>query len=280
MMANNLKDSIQISLAIGIPEEASQGFQKAKNFLNATTNNTINSLTDITKKSINTVVESTEKANYVLTKGAEETKNILTQTVTDTANNVNKFTSTTVDSIAEQAQHIEDSLLVTGSNIEQSLENKLHKIEQLSTTISTEIEQTITSFLTHQIDNVKAWIDSHPSVSLVLKCLAWAVNHPLLSLVIFLLSIFIVLQLFKVCSRLLEKGLLVTLLAPFKFAAPLFKSSFMPLSLLGKQSSSAFVSGSQDSNDRLNKLLNRLEAIKQEQNSILEEISTIVTANK
>jgi hypothetical protein len=279
-MMHNLDNSVKIFLSLGLPEQATQGIEKAKNLLNETTNSTINNLKNITTKSITAVGESTEKANYALSTGAEEAKHILTQTVTDTANNVNKFTITTVDTINEQANHVKDSLLVTGSNIEQSLEQKLHQVEQLSNTISTEIERTITSFFTHQIDNIQIWIDAHPIISIPLKFLAWGVNHPIPGLVIFIIFIFICLQLFTVFSRLLQRGLLFTLAAPFKLVAPLLKWSFIPLKLLGQNSTSAFISGAQNSNDRLTKLLSKLEEIKQEQNSILEEISAIVAANK
>ncbi|BAZ00227.1 hypothetical protein NIES37_42160 [Tolypothrix tenuis PCC 7101] len=279
-MVHILEDSVKFSLSMGLPEQATQGIEKAKNFLNDTTNSTINNLKDITTKSITVVGESTEKANHVLSTGAKEAKQVLTQTVTDTANNVNKFTMTTVDTIHEQANNVKDSLLVTSSNIEQSLEQKLHQVEQLSNTISTEIERTITSFFTHQIDNIKIWIDAHPIISVPLKFLAWGVNHPIPGLVIFIVFILIFLQLFTVFNRLLQRGLLLTLAAPFKLVTPLFKWSFIPLRLLGQKSSSAFISGSQNSNDRLTNLLSRLEIIKQEQNSILEEISAIVAANK
>ncbi|MDZ8106770.1 MAG: hypothetical protein RM338_14290 [Nostoc sp. DedQUE12a] len=130
------------------------------------------------------------------------------------------------------------------------------------------------------MDNVKLWVDSHPVISWSLKFLDWGIDHPVFGLIIFLIVIFLIWQLFKIFARLIEKGLLATLTAPFNLVASLFKFSFKPLSFLGKNSKEALLSNYQDKQDKLSKLLNRLEAIKQEQDNILQEITAIISTNK
>lgn len=202
-MVTSVQNSQQISLSIGLPEEASKAIANGKNLLNETTHNTIN-----------------------------------------------------------------------------SVGGKLQQLEQLSNTISIEIERTINSLINHKLVKIQHWVDAHPAISWLLKFITWSINHPAFGLVIFLLVIFIIWQLFKVCGRLVEKGLLVALTAPIKLITKLLKFSFKPLSFLGGNSKNVFLFNSQDQQDKLRKLLNRLEAIKQEQNDILQEITAIVSAKK
>ncbi|MBD2496826.1 hypothetical protein [Nostoc sp. FACHB-280] len=271
-MVNTIETSQQISLSIGLPEEASKALINSKNFLNETTHNTINNITDITHKSLNGVTESAEKANHSLSKIADVAKHTVTENVGNTANNVSEITNQTFGAITEQAKH-------TGHDIVNSVEGKFQQLEQLSNTISTEIERTINSLINHQLDNVQRWVDTHPVIYWGLNFLNWGVNHPLFGLVIVLLAVFIIWQLFKAFGRLLEKGLLTTLTAPFKLMKPLFKFSFKPLSFLAGNSKDELLN-SQYKQDKLSQLLNRLESIKQEQNDILQEITAIVSANK
>jgi hypothetical protein len=47
-MMYNLDNSVKISISIGLPEQATQGVEKAKNLLNHRNNSTINNLKYIT----------------------------------------------------------------------------------------------------------------------------------------------------------------------------------------------------------------------------------------
>lgn len=272
-------DVRQVFFAIKLPEQANQGLVNTKSFLNEATHQTINNLSEITNKSLNSVNETAAQANQTFSTLTDEAKQSLTQTVGNTANNVNQITTKTVEAIAEKAKQAEDSWLVTSHKITSSLEDNLQKVEQLSNTLSIEIERSINSLINQQLSNLHNWINEHPVIAWVLKILTWSINHPILSLIAFLLVIFMIWQLFKVFGRLLEQGLLATLSAPFKFFAPLLKFSFKPLTSLKGNSKVTPTFNSYNKQDRLNKLLSRLEAIKQEQDNILQEITAIVSAN-
>ncbi len=277
-MVNVINDTGKISLGIGLSEELSQSFFKTKNLVNETTTKTVNNLTELTNKSLSSVTEAAEKANHSLSAVAEAAKDSLTQSTTKAVNNISQVSAKAVDSIAETTKHAEDSLLESVEKTKNSLDDALQKAELLSKTVSTEVERAVSSLINHELDNLRSWIDAHPVISWMLKSLIWSINHPIMSIFIILLSIYITWQLFKSFSHLLEQGLLATLTAPFKFFLSLFKLSFKPLTFWQRNFNDS--SNSQDSNERLAKLLSRLEAIKQEQNGILQEITTIVSANK
>jgi hypothetical protein len=257
-------DVRQIFLTVSLHEQATQGLVNTKNFVNETTHQTINNLTELTNQSINSVTETAAQANHTLSTLTDEAKQSLTQTV---------------DTIAEKAKQTETSWLVTSDKITSYLEDNLQKLEELSNTISTEIERSFNTLINHQLDKINYWIDGHPVISWMLKFLTWSINHPLVALIGFLLVIFIIWQFFKVFSRFLEQGLLATLTAPFKLLAPLLKLSFKPLTSLKSNSQVMPIFNSHNKQDRLSKLLTRLEAIKQEQDHILQEITAIVLAN-
>lgn len=278
-MVNSVQNSNQASLSTVLPEEASKALINSKNFLNEVAHQTINNITDITNRSLNNINEPIEKANYSLSKIADNAKQTVTESVGNTASNVNQLTNQSVNIITEKAKNAEDFLLVKGSEFTNSVEGKFQQLEQLSNTVSTEIERTINSLINHQLDSIKLWVDSHPVISWSLKFLSWGINHPIFGLIIFLIGIFLIWQLFKNFAGLIEKGLLATLKAPFNLIASLLKFSFKPLSFLGKNYKEALLSNYQDKQDKLSKLFNRLEAIKQEQDDILQEITAIVSAS-
>ncbi len=137
------------------------------------------------------------------------------------------------------------------------------------------------------MDAVNLWIDAHPAIATAIKAFFLAINHPLISLIITFLSIFILWQVVKLFSRFVEQGLLITLKAPLKFSQYLFKFAFKPfgnaVSGLGmKRTEGIQASNSVNYNyqEQMAKLLTRLETIRQEENYILKEISTIVASSK
>ncbi|WP_414543506.1 hypothetical protein [Nostoc sp. CCY0012] len=237
------------------------------NTINETTYKTIDILTQIKNKSINSVGETVEQA-----------KQSLNQTLGDTANNVNQITNKAVGAISETAKQAENSFIDKSHQLVTSVEDNFQKVEQFSTTIPTEIEQVINSLINNQLVHIKSWIDVHPMISWILKFSVWSINHPLFGFITILLILFSIWQLFKVFNRLIEKGLLATLTVPFKLVASLLKLSIKPLTFLSSNSQDTLKLETKQ--DRLNKLVSRLEILKQEQNDILQEISTIVSANK
>lgn len=236
------------------------------------------SLSQTAEKTSDIVAEKTSKAIYTFTQTAEYAKNSLTQTAEKAADNVSLASGKAVNTIAETAKQAEDSLVETFEKSKNSLEDTIQKAEQLSATASTAIENAVNDFINHRLDTLNTWIDSHPTISWTIKSVIWGVNHPIYSIIIILLTIFIIWQLIKTFGRVIEKGLLVTLTAPFKFIQSLFKSNFKPLAIFTANSASDL--SLQPNKERLVKLLTRLEVIKQEQNDILQQITNLVSSTK
>ncbi|WP_334791584.1 hypothetical protein [Nostoc sp.] len=274
--------------------------EKVNNSLNETVGEAVTTITTKTSEAVNTVAEVTDKAKdslsqtaaktsdivaektskaiYTFTQTAEHAKNSLTQTAEKAVDNVSLASGKAVNTIAETAKQAEDSIVETFEKSKDSLEDTIQKAEQLSAVASTAIENAVNNFINHRLDALNLWIDAHAGISWTIKSVIWGVNHPIYSIVIILLTIFILWQLVKAFSRLIEQGLLVTLTAPFKFLQSLFKFSFKPLAIFTDNSTSDL--SSQPNNQRLAKLLTRLEVIKQEQNDILQQITNLVSSTK
>lgn len=231
----------------------SETAEKTNNYLNENVDRAVSTVTSATGKAVNTVAEVTEKAKgsltevaakatdmvtektnaaiYSLTQTGEQASYSLSQTATKAVDNLSVASGKAVNTISETAKQAEGSIVETFEKSQNSLEDTIQKAEQLSNVTSTSIEKAVNDFINHRLDTLNLWIDAHPGISWTIKSLTWGVNHPIYSVVIILLTIFILWQFIKAFSRLIEKGLLVTLTAPFKFVQSLFKLNFKPLNI-------------------------------------------------
>ncbi|MEG4988517.1 hypothetical protein QUB08_22445 [Microcoleus sp. BR0-C5] len=135
--------------------------------------------------------------------------------------------------------------------------------------------------------NVKDWIDSHPLVF-------WLVNHPWVSLAILLLFILSILGFFQALGSLFAEGWLFILQSPVKFMQGVLSFGSKSVSNFGGVAVNSLVSqnpedknnsglqlrgvesNSLESQERLANILTRLEAIREEQNQLLQEASAIL----
>jgi len=251
---------------------------KAVNTVAEVTDKAKGSLTEVTAKATDIVAEKTNAAIYSVTQTAEQASYSLSQTATKAVDNLSVASGKAVNTISETAKQAEGSIVETFEKSKNSLEDTIQKAEQLNNAASTAIENAVNDFINHRLDTFQLWIDAHPAISWTIKSLMWGVNHPIYSIVIILLTIFIIWQFIKAFSRLIEKGLLVTLTAPFKLVQSLFKFGFKPLNIFKDNSTSAL--NSKPNNEQLAKLLTRLETNKQQQNDILQQITALVSSNK
>jgi hypothetical protein len=143
--------------------------------------------------------------------------------------------------------------------------------------------------------SVNSWLQAYPAATSLMQVLAWASTHPLISLVLFLLGIAIIFSLIKAISRLLEILGLSILKVPFQLIQGLIKVSFQGLVKLGnlafkgqtvEQSSNLLPLQDtkphlieKDKQQRLAEISTRLEAIRQEQNQLLEEVTSLLNSN-
>jgi hypothetical protein len=129
------------------------------------------------------------------------------------------------------------------------------------------IEHAIFSYFTQ-------WLNAH-------SYLAWIISHPLPSLGLLLLAIFSLWGLFKAVGRGIEQIWLFLLTTPFKLLQPIFRlmwrsiqRGFGHTNSSGEQLESKLASHSPS--ERIERIIDRLQILSQEQENLLGELSTLV----
>lgn len=129
------------------------------------------------------------------------------------------------------------------------------------------IEHAITSYFAQ-------WLTAH-------AYLAWIVSHPLPSLGLLLLAIFSLWGLLKAVGRGIEQIWLFLLTTPFKLLQPVFRlmwrsiqRGFGHTNFSGEQLESKLISSAHS--ERIERIIERLQILSQEQENLLGELSTLV----
>ena len=129
------------------------------------------------------------------------------------------------------------------------------------------IEHAITSYFTQ-------WLTAH-------VYLAWIIAHPLPSLGLLLLAIFSLWGLFKAIGRGIEQIWLFLLTTPFKLLQPLVRLMWRSIQRgLGRtnfseeQLESKLISPAHS--QQIERIIDRLQSLSQEQEKLLSELSTLV----
>jgi len=245
---------------IDLAEKVLQGFHTAKDFW---------------KDTVNTLTKSTKLA-----------RESLTQTAKLAANTVTEATDRAVDTATATAGQAKASF---GASIEQtkgSLEQTLQTAGQLKSTTSDAIQTAISS-------TVGDWLSAHPTAFRLVQLLLWATNHPILSLIVLLFAMAIAWSLVKALGRLIDTVGWSLLQAPFKLSLVLIGVGAKSLGKFGglavnqlaianntetpalQDSSSKQIQ--KDKQQRLAEISVRLEAIRQEQNELLQEVAVILS---
>ncbi|MEG3833123.1 MULTISPECIES: hypothetical protein [unclassified Microcoleus] len=199
----------------------------------------------------------------------QQKKETINQTTNSAVNTLNQSTSQAVESVNQATE-----------KAKASLEDSINKAGNMSDAASNAIQSAING-------NIKDWIYSHPLVF-------WLVNHPLVSLAILLLFILSILGFFQALGSLFAKGWLFILQSPVKFMQGVLSFGSKSVSNFGGVAVNSLVSknleynnnsalqvrgvesNSLESQERLANILTRLEAIRQEQNQLLQEASAIL----
>lgn len=252
----------------------------AVNAVNQATNNALsnvaeitekarNSLSEVANQAVNRVSETTNKAVDAVSHSATTAKETITQTTNSAVNTLNQTTSQAVDSVTQATEKAKISL-----------EDSIHKAGNMSDAASNAIQSAING-------TVKDWIDSNPVIF-------WLVSHPLIGLAMVLLFILTVLGFFQALGSLFAQGWLFILQSPVKFMQGVLSVGSKSVSNVGGVAVNSLVSknpedknnsalqlrgvesNSLESQERLANILTRLEAIRQEQNQLLEEVSAIL----
>ncbi|MEG5049480.1 MULTISPECIES: hypothetical protein [unclassified Microcoleus] len=200
----------------------------------------------------------------------QQKKETINQTTNSAVNTLNQSTSQAVESVNQATE-----------KAKASLEDSINKAGNMSDAASNAIQSAING-------NIKDWIYSHPLVF-------WLVNHPLVSLAILLLFILRILGFFQALGSLFAKGWLFILQSPVKFMQGVLSFGSKSVSNVGGVAVNSLVSknpeyknnsglqqlrgvesNSLESQERLANILTRLEAIREEQNQLLQEASAIL----
>jgi uncharacterized membrane protein len=112
------------------------------------------------------------------------------------------------------------------------------------------------------INSLEAWMATHP-------VLAWVMSHPLWSIALFFITLLLCWGLLGAIARLIQQLWLLLLQAPLKLLRWLFGSLFKALPTLKTEEP-------QGREQRLMAALDRLEALQQEQELLMQEVKTML----
>jgi hypothetical protein len=117
----------------------------------------------------------------------------------------------------------------------------------------------ISQSLTHPF---QGWLADHP-------VLAWVANHPLWSIALFFVTLLLFWGLLGAIARLIQRFWMWLLQAPLKFLRWIFGSLFKAIPVLKAEEP-------QEREQRLMAALDRLEALQQEQELLMQEVKTML----
>ena len=114
------------------------------------------------------------------------------------------------------------------------------------------------------------WLNEHPTVH-------WMVDHPLGTVAIALVLIFLLAGLFRAIAYMTERLWLAILQAPIRLGQWVWRSLFSSFRAMGAIEKSAPSNAEQPpQRERLTQVLQRLDAIKQEQDQLLKELQELL----
>lgn len=248
------------------------------------TNSVINQVTHATDQVVDRVAETTEKA-----------KHSFSQTTAYTVNAFHEVTDQTVESITQTAAQAKHSLTQTATNaVDQVISATDRTVDKITQTTSSAIENSLIAFMNQKLNAIKIWLDAHPALSWVTKVLAWVISHPILGFILIILSIFALQRFIIALGQFLEQAFLLILQAPFKLGQFILGLCLKPFARFttdrvnDKQPQVSAIAlnptipplVSEDKKERLTHILKRLEALRQEETDLLQEVTSILTSNE
>lgn len=139
---------------------------------------------------------------------------------------------------------------------------------------------------------VNDWLIQHPTLWRLVKMLDWAANHPIISFVVFLFVLTLVWSIIKAIMGLIEKASWSILQVPLKLIQAVLKLGFLSLIqvlriVIKKSSQPQLVNekavliadATQVKQQRLAEISLRLQAIQQEQQTLLQEATDLINTD-
>ena len=155
--------------------------------------------------------------------------------------------------------------------LSENLQNrKSYLVDELNQR-SEQVNEAMTATLQKSVFNsLQSWLETHPIVS-------WLINHPFWTLGILLVLLLLFGGLLRVIGRLTEEIWLIVLRSPFRLVRLLINPIYkITKTSPPKRTSLKF--GENDKQEKLTRILLRLEEIKQEQEELLTEMKVILNS--
>jgi hypothetical protein len=124
------------------------------------------------------------------------------------------------------------------------------------------------------LKSVQEWMVTHPVI-------AWAMNHPLWAIALFFIVLLLCWGLLGAIARLVQQAWLMILQAPLKLLRWLFTGLFNAFFIRRLKADGRALKAEEplvfeQREQRLLETLNRLEALQQEQEELMQEVKTIL----
>ncbi len=223
--------------------------QALKNLMNNLTK-TVSDLNEATTKIKTSVLEATNGAVKTLTEASDHAASVVKETTDKATGALNDATNISVHRINDATTSIAEA----ADKTKLALDATLQKAEQLSGAIANSVQEVIST-------SVQMWMIEHPAIS-------WIVMHPLLSIILISFMILVFWSLLNTSIKFAQQIFLLILKAPF-----IKVFNFL-------QSAKGKLSNNSDMQERLPNILNRLEELRYEQNTLMREMNAILITKK
>ena len=257
---------------------------KAANSVTTETKATLSTLKNLVDESgqtlsnlttdLNESVSGLNKATTTLKSSALEATGGAVKTITETSHQAAiAFKETTVQATdalnhatnvaVYKLDNATNALTQTAEKTKLALDSTLQKTEQLSGAISNSVQDIV-------VTSMKEWMAEHPIV-------AWIMAHPLWSIALIVLTIFFCWGLLGAVAQLTQNAWLALLQAPLKFIQVLSRGIAQSLQR-ADASSLPKPKSQQQVQERLPQILSRLEALHQEQETLMREMRAMLVS--
>lgn len=252
--------------------------ENTQNSLKTTTDNAVNSVSGIANQATNSLSEAANKVGSIANEFSNNTINAVTGTAEKTASSVKNATNQVLNTFA-----------ATGEKAKESVQNTFHSVGNFGNSITTKVDNSLSAAINRPLNGIKVWIDDHPIVAWITNALAWGFHHPIISIISLIVSIFLLKIFIKALSHFLEQAFLALLHAPGNFSKFLFRLIFKPKTNFVATEAKVVeqpeptvppTSISPEHKERVTMILTRIEAIKQEQSELLQELKSILALDE
>jgi hypothetical protein len=182
-------------------------------------------------------------------------KDSLTQTINRATNTLTEATHKAVDSVNE-----------TVGQAKLAGQDTLQSSKYPNEITANAMNNAIGSF-------VQQWMNEHPLI-------AWLSSHPLWTVILLIFVLFLLSGLLRAIAYFFEQVWVFLLQSPLKLGRWLLGISSQSVKHIVAPKPTSLELKGEDKQERLNHILNRLEAIKQEQDVLLQEVKNILTLDK